>query len=181
MYTHIVVLSGWGLVANERCDMLVIENKQFAEKALNHIFIGSQLDGIKFGVGPGAFLIRFEHYTNRTPDVLWLNIESRWAVFPKGTEIFPNVEAEMDDLSEEEEYKLCFELRREKVTAVRLGNSSPHLYIEFESGKTLFVNGHHDKYECWQAGDGLGYTGHEWLVVAVPGDSIAAWVPDSIN
>ncbi len=157
--------------------MTNIENKQFAEKALKYIFIGSQLDGMKFGPGPGAILIRFQHYSNKNPDELWINIESKWAVFPKGNRNFPNSESEMDDISEEDEYKIIFQLRREKVTDIRLGTTSPHLYIEFECGKTLFVNGYHEKYECWQAGDGGGYTGQEWLVVSVPGNSISTWAP----
>jgi hypothetical protein len=160
---------------------LDIEHRLFAMRALNYIFVGCQLDGVKFGLGQGAFLIRFEQYVNHSPDQLWLNIESRWAVFPKGTQLFPVSEAEMVELSEEEEYQLIFELRREKVIAVRLGTQSPHLHIEFESGKTLFVNGHHDKYECWQVGDGTGYTHHKWLIVATPGDGISTWARDSFN
>lgn len=155
------------------------EGRQFAEKALNHIFVGSQLDGVKFGLGLGAFLIRFEHYTEHSPDQVWLNVESRWAVFPSGTQFFPSSEAEMAELSEEEEYQLIFQLRRKKVNAVRLGNQSPHLHIQFESGITLFVNGYHDKFECWQAGDGPGYTGDEWLIVATPGAGVSTWAPDS--
>ncbi|KQL45223.1 hypothetical protein AN963_21520 [Brevibacillus choshinensis] len=161
--------------------VLESEHKQYTEKVLNHIFVGSQLDGVKFGLGPGAFLIRFEHYTNHSPDQLWLNIESRWAVFPKETRVFPKSEAEMIDFSEEEAYQSVFLLRREKVTSVRLGSLYPHLHIGFESGKTLFVNGYHDKYECWQAGDGPGYTGQEWLIVATPGGDISTWAPDSFN
>lgn len=157
--------------------ILEVKLKRFAEKALNHIFIASQLDGVKFGIGPGAYLIRFEHYSNKSPDSLWLNIESKWAVFPRGTEAFPTSEVEMNELSEEDEYKLVFELRREKVIAIRLGTTAPHLFIEFDSGKMLFVNGHHNKYECWQAGD----NGQEWLVVAAPGNSISTWAPKSFR
>lgn len=101
------------------------ENKRFAERVLNHIFIGSQLDGVKFGLGPAALLIRFEHYDNHSSDQTWLNIESRWAVFPKVNKSFPASEEEMVELSEEEEYKLIFELRREKVTGIKLGCKSP--------------------------------------------------------
>lgn len=139
---------------------------------------------MKFGLGPGAVLIRFERYIlseSHLPDQLWLNIESYWNVFPKGTDIFPNSEAEMNELSEEEEYKLIFEVRREKVSNVRLGELAPHLIIEFESGSTLFVNGNHDKYECWQAGDGAGYTGEDWLIVGAPGSSVVTWAPDSFR
>ncbi|WP_225446208.1 hypothetical protein [Paenibacillus rhizovicinus] len=121
------------------------EHKEFTEKLLSHIFIGSQLDGVKFGLGPAALLLRFEHYDHHSPDQLWLNIESKWGVFPKDTHDFPNSEDEMSELSEEDEYKLIFELRREKIAKIKLGKISPHLHIEFESGKTLFVNGHHKK------------------------------------
>jgi hypothetical protein len=97
---------------------LDMDNKQFAEKALNQIFIGCQLDGVKFGPAPGAFLIRFEHYEGKTPDELWLHIESKWAVLPSATPAFPRFEVEMDELSEEEQFKFIFELRRDKVAAI---------------------------------------------------------------
>jgi hypothetical protein len=48
----------------------------------------------------------------------------------------------------------------------------------YASGNTIFINGYHSKYECWQAGDGKGYTGDEWLIVAVPNNNIAIWSPD---
>ncbi|PEC47401.1 hypothetical protein COJ46_04900 [Bacillus sp. AFS077874] len=157
-----------------------IELKNFSEKALKHMFIGSQLDGVKFGVGPGAFLIRFINYynSNDQPRDLWLNIESKWNVFTSGNNDFPNSEDEMSELTEEEEYNLVFKLRREKVVDIKLGENVPHLFIVFQSGKTLFVNGHHNMYECWQAGNDAEYTGGDWLIVATPGDDIAAWVPD---
>ncbi|MFD2615687.1 hypothetical protein [Paenibacillus gansuensis] len=158
------------------------EHKEYAEKLLKHIFIGSQLDGVKFGLGPAALLIRFQHYyRDHFPDQLWLNIESRWGVLPKNTGYFPNSEDEMSELSEEDEYKLIFGLRREKIVNVKLGKLAPHLHIEFESGRTLFVNGHHHKYECWQAGNGLGSNGNEWFVVATPGDGISSWAPESFS
>jgi len=160
---------------------LKVECREYAEKVLTHIFIGSQLDGIKFGLGPAALLICFEHFGIHSPDQLWLNIESKWRIYPKNNNDFPNSEDEMSELSEEDEYKMIFELRREKVANIKLGKLAPHLHLEFESGKTLFVNGHHLKYECWQVGDGLGYTGDEWLVVATPGDGISTWAPESFN
>ncbi|MBT2742613.1 hypothetical protein [Bacillus sp. ISL-77] len=159
-----------------------VGEKQFAERALQHLFIGSQLDGVKFGVGAGAILIRFMHYTtNQEPDDLWINIESKWTVLPNGMKNYPSSEDEMEELTEEEEYNLVFKLRRDKVVDIKLGNSVPHLFIVFQSGLTMFVNGHHNLYECWQAGDGAGYTGEEWLIVATPGDQIATWVPDDFK
>ncbi|TXC92727.1 hypothetical protein FS935_00510 [Metabacillus litoralis] len=64
--------------------------KEFSKKALKHLFVGSQLDGVKFGVGPGSILIRFMHYTsNQDPDELWINIESKWTVFSTDIKDFP--------------------------------------------------------------------------------------------
>ncbi|MFF2483837.1 hypothetical protein [Paenibacillus sp. NPDC058071] len=88
-------------------------NREIAERALKKMFIGSQLDGVRFGLGPSTLLIRFEHYENHVPDQLWLNIKSFWNVFPEGNEVFPSLEAEMKEMTEEQEYKLIFELRRE--------------------------------------------------------------------
>jgi hypothetical protein len=162
---------------------LDIELKNFSEKALKYIFIGSQLDGVKFSVGPGSILIRFMHYTGfnkskNQPDELWINIESKWNVYSSEIKDYPNTEDEMSELTEDEEHNLIFKLRREKVVDIKLGESVPHLFIIFESGQTLFVNGHHKMYECWQAGDGAGYSGEDWLIVATPGDDIATWTPD---
>ncbi len=160
--------------------ILDIDLKFFSEKALKHMFIGSQLDGVKFGAGPGAILIRFMNYnnSNNQPEDLWLNIESKWNVFSSGNNDYPNSEDEMSELTEEDEYNLVFKLRREKVVDIKLGETVPHLFIVFQSGKTLFVNGHHNMYECWQAGDGSGYSGDNWLIVATPGDDITTWAPD---
>jgi hypothetical protein len=144
------------------------------------MFIGSQLDGVKFCLEPGPTFIRFMNYnnSNNQPDDLWINIESKWNVFSSENNDYPNSEDEMSDLTEEEEFDLIFKLRREKVVDIKLGESVPHLFIVFQSGQILFVNGHHNMYECWQAGDGAGYTGDDWLIVATPGDDIATWVPD---
>lgn len=155
------------------------------EKALKQLFIGSQLDGMKFGPGQGSMLIRFMHYTNKQPDVLLVNMESKWNVFPSSfllyLMIYPNSEDEMEDLTEDDEYSLVFKLRREKVIDIKLGETVPHLIIVFQSGLTMFINGHHDMYACWQAGDGTGYTGEEWLIVATSGDDIAAWAPNDLK
>ncbi|WP_420910340.1 hypothetical protein [Neobacillus muris] len=162
--------------------MLDVEKKQFAERALQHLFIGSQLDGLKFGIGPGAILIRFMHYeSSQQPDDLWINIESKWTLFPTEIIDYPNSEDEMDDLTEDEQLNLVFKLRRDKVVDVKLGKTVPHLIMVFQSGLTMFVNGHHEMYECWQVGDGAGYGGDQWLIVATPGDDIATWAPNDFQ
>lgn len=159
-----------------------VKLRDFSENALKRLFIGSQLDGVKFGVGPGSILIRFMHYTtNQEPDDLWINIETKWTIYSNEIKNHPNSGDEIEDFTEEEGYNLVFKLRRDKVVDIKLGETIPHLFIVFQSGLTMFVNGHHDKYECWQAGDGAGYTGDEWLIVAVPGDNIATLAHDDFQ
>lgn len=85
----------------------------------------------------------------------------------------------MEELTEEEQFKLLYFLRREQVIDIKLGDVSPHLYITFKSGKTLFINGFNENYECWQVDDGQGFRGDEWLVVAVPQNGIATWSPQN--
>ena len=53
--------------------------------------------------------------------------------------------------------------------------------ITFESGQVLFINGYHEKYECWQAGDRLGFADSQYLVVATPNNGIATFLPDNGN
>lgn len=76
--------------------------------------------------------------------------------------------------------KLC-ELGMKKIVEVNLGDTSPHLLLTFDTGEVLFINGHHDTYECWQVGVSNTENDEEvWEVVACPGDSLAIWVPVNI-
>ncbi|WP_051348783.1 hypothetical protein [Peribacillus kribbensis] len=145
---------------------------------MKKVFIGSQLDGIKFGAGPGCTFLYFLHYKNQEPDLMWLNIEvNKFIILPKNSGNLPKYNEKMDELDEEESIKRILEIRREEIVDISLGDTSPHLFITFKSGKVLFVNGYDKNFECWQAGDGEGYGGHEWLIVAVPGNEIAVWAP----
>jgi hypothetical protein len=102
-----------------------VQDKKFAEGALKHLFVGSQLDAVKFS--PGAILIRFQHYSNihKEPGELWINIKTRWTVFPSENKDFHESEDEIDDLSEQEQYDLVFRLRRQKVMNIKLGELAP--------------------------------------------------------
>ncbi|MGD6776381.1 hypothetical protein [Sutcliffiella horikoshii] len=150
-----------------------LKDKNYAENLLKRIFVVSRLYGLEFGIGPGSIKIRFIHLQplEQKPFTLWVNMESKWAVFT----VEPVNNQEIPTISEEEMYQYIIELRRKKVVNVSLGEREPHLLIHFEDEKTLYVNGHHDHYECWQAGDD---DGEGWLVVAMPGDDIAFWEPE---
>jgi len=58
-----------------------------------------------------------------------------------------------------------------------LGDVTPHLIINLESGSILFVNGFHEKYECWQ----VGVEFDNWLVVACPMNGIATWTSNKFE
>ncbi|PEB37426.1 hypothetical protein CN936_25820 [Bacillus cereus] len=152
------------------------EDKIYAEKVLKNLFIGSQVDGLQFGISSGAIKIQFTNFHDSVDydEQLYINIESKWCLFNKPQKRYPLNEDEFEDSSEEEEYERIFEIRRQKVTDIQLGLESPHLIINLESGQIIFVNGFHDYYECWQA----GVLCEQWLVVAAPGNEIVTWTPD---
>lgn len=157
-------------------------DNHFAESALKKLFIGSQLDGIKFGVEPGATFVYFLHYSSQEPDLLWLNIEvNKFIVLPNKPSDLSSYNEKMDELDEEESLKRILEIRREEIADIALGEESPHLFITFKSGKVLIVNGYDKNFECWQAGDGAGYSGDQWLIAAVPGNGVAGWAPDDFS
>ncbi|PEX37866.1 MULTISPECIES: hypothetical protein [Bacillus cereus group] len=153
------------------------EDKIYAEKVLKNLFIGSQVDGLQFGISSGAIKIQFTNFHDSVDydEQLYINIESKWCLFNKPQKRYPLNEDEFEVYSEEEEYERIFKIRRQKVTDIQLGLESPHLIINLESGQIIFLNGFHDYYECWQA----GVLCEQWLVVAAPGNEIATWAPDA--
>lgn len=155
------------------------EDKIYAEKVLKNLFIGSQVDGLQFGISPGAIKIHFTTFHDSVDydGQLYTNIESKWRLFNKPQKRYPLNEDEFEGYSEEEEYERIFKIRRQKVTDIQLALESPHLIITLESGQIIFVNGFHDDYECWQA----GVQCEQWLVVAAPCNDISTCIPDECN
>lgn len=142
---------------------------------MKNLFIGSQVDGLQFGISSGTIKI---HFTNFHDSVdydgqLYINIESKW---------FYLINLQKIPIKWRWLWRLFWGRRiweniwdkKTKVTDIQLGLESPHLIITLESGKIIFVNGFHDHYECWQA----GMQCEQWLVVAAPGNEIATWTPD---
>ncbi|WP_433774113.1 hypothetical protein [Bacillus wiedmannii] len=151
------------------------ENYNYAEKVLKHLFVGAQIDRIQFDITSDTIKIHFINFEIPVDydNQLYVNIESKWSLFNSPPARYPSNEDEFDDYSEED-YKRIYEMRRQKVIDIKLDKESPHLLITFENNKTMFVNGFHDCFECWQA----GVQRDDWLVVAAPGNAIATWAPD---
>ncbi|MCC5892137.1 hypothetical protein [Exiguobacterium sp.] len=134
-----------------------------ASKILTHLFNTASFVGIDFGSGPNHHLLYFK----RGDHEAWLSIEGPWHV-------------QTADLPFDEDMQLqrLIQLRRERVHAVRLGTDNPHLELIFESGTALFVNGFHEQFESWQAGDARPLGGDKYLLVAMPQGELAIFVEE---
>ena len=149
------------------------ELKEIAEKALKQIIVGSLFDGIKFGLGLVLF---FKDYDTKVIKSLWIRIESEFSVKQSSV-----VYISKGLTQEEEKFLQLFSLRGKKVVDITLGDISPHLFIEFESGEVLFINGFHNEFESWQAGDSVESDSFKnWLFVATPGNGISIWSPKEL-
>lgn len=157
-------------------------DKVFTEKVLKHLFVGSQVDGLEFGLSSNTTKVYFSESENHNKyeGKLYLNIESKWIQTEKNADQLKSLLIETKKYSEEEAFKKIFDLRRKKVTDIQLfDDKSPHLLIEFENEDYLLVNGEDMDYECWQAG--TEFDEEIWLIVAVPGNELTTWVPDTFN
>ncbi|WP_080845291.1 hypothetical protein [Cytobacillus gottheilii] len=161
--------------------MLNARDKVQAERILKHLFIGTQVDGLQFGTSPSTLKLYFTNYKEIEDfgGQLYLNIESKWCLYENPPIKYPANEDEIKDYTEAEQYNRIYRIRRQKVTDVQLRETAPHLLLTLENGYTIFLNGSNEMYECWQAG--VEDEEELWLVVAVPGEEIAIWVPDRFD
>ncbi|MDQ0914613.1 hypothetical protein [Paenibacillus sp. V4I5] len=151
--------------------------KEFAEKTLKFLCVGSQIEGIKF-YGTQILISESETNRSRIDGQIYLNIESRFKIFESYPEHIPNHEDELPYMDWIDGYKTLCELRLKRITDVKLGESIPHLFVYFHTGEVLFVFGHHNKYECWQLGVwNNSIKDEDWEVIAVPGNNIAIFTP----
>ncbi|KAB2865393.1 MAG: DUF6188 family protein [Exiguobacterium chiriqhucha] len=136
-----------------------------ATRILQHLFNASSFVGIDFGSGPNHHLLYFKRDGNES----WLSIEGPWYVHSSGP-----------SFNEDEQLHHLVGLRRERVRSVRLTEDNPNLELTFESGSVLFVNGYHEQYESWQAGDARPLGGEHFLLVAMPQGDLAVFAEDDV-
>lgn len=164
-----------------KCKMDV-RDKVFAEKVLKYLFVGAQVDGLEFGLSTNTTKIYFSEYENHNKyeGKLYINIESNWVHTEKNPEQLKSLLRKTNKYSEEEAYRKIYDLRRKKVMNIQLiDDESPHLLIEMENENYILVNGYDINYECWQAG--TEFDEEIWLIVAVPGNELTTWVPDTFD
>ena len=145
-----------------------------AARVLRHLLLGEQPSGLRFGMTQ----ILFQSNPGKPAGEPYVTLASAWCVFPSRPATFPFTSADVSGpTSQEDEYQLIISLRNKTVTDVEVCHPVPHLLMTFDDDSVLYVNGHDDQYEPWQAGQ--AFSGDEtWLVVACPRDSIAIWAPE---
>ncbi len=94
---------------------------------------------------------------------------------------FPNGEDELPDILQDEEIQAIASVRERVITKVELGETEPHLILTLDDERVIFVNGKHDKYECWDVGV-VAFSKEPqkekpWKVIAIPGGNLAIWAP----
>jgi hypothetical protein len=124
--------------------------KALAEQVIKHLLLDAEIVGVKFDWP--TILIDRREATKMLKGQVYLMCESKFKVFEEPPTVYSNVEEEMANISKDDEIKIIASLRHDKIVDVFLGETEPHLIIFFESGKTLFLNGHHSKFEPWELG-----------------------------
>jgi len=155
-------------------------DKRAAEAVLHDLCLGLQIVGVRWA--PSTLVVAIEPvapHAERHRSNLLLTIESRWTVFPARPNPVPTTEEDLPELSLDERVVALARLAGQDIVDVHLGDTQPHLILTVASGRILFLNGHHDHYECWNLSTGDALEGHGWLIVAVPGDAIAVFDPQN--
>jgi hypothetical protein len=148
------------------------DDKKLAESILRYLCVGRRVCGVNFYNVP-ILVIDTTEIRGSEFDT-YLTIECEWRVFEEVPAELPIILFPGDIVNRQRTAELICAIGKlgwNSIVDVQLGDPVPHLLIKFENGQTLFLNGHHDKYESWNLSAG------EFLVVATPGDEIAIWHP----
>lgn len=149
---------------------------------MRRLCLGAQIDGIRFG--PILQILITDHGSGKTPvrGQVYFNLGSTWTVFDSAPTSFPEYEEDLPELPVEEQLQTLCGLRERVITEIRLDAERPHLILSLNDGRILFVNGHHEQYECWQVGVAWSDPKEFYLVVALPGEGgVAVWAPENFD
>jgi hypothetical protein len=153
------------------------EDKILAEKVLNHLCQGGQISGIRFGPIL-QLLISTEDSKEKLRGQINLNLGSKWTVFKSLPAQPPENESDFAETTREQDLQFLCGIREAEISRVELGNNSPHLFIHLTDRRILYVNGHHEMYECWDLGLAFNDPKETWNVVASPGDGVTVFAPE---
>ena len=140
--------------------------RELAEAVIRRLLLGAEVWGLRFGPPPDI-LFGISHAVPSDYRQPYLKLESRWTVFPSIPATFPRNEQDLPELSHDEELEIICSLKRDTVSDVQIVGSECHLMLTLQTGRAIFVNGYHERYECWEVGNSWGRGAEEvWLVVA---------------
>jgi hypothetical protein len=153
------------------------EDKKLAEKVLNHLCRNGQVGDIQCG-SILQLLISTEDSKKKIRGQIYLNLGSKWAVFESLPISPPQDESDFAETTEEEDLQSLRQIREAGISRIELGNNSPHLLIHFTDGRILYVNGHHEMYECWDLGICFSDPKETWAIIASPEDEVTVFAPE---
>lgn len=155
------------------------KDKKLAEAVLSHMCARGRISGIQFGPTLQILIGDFDREA-AVRGFVYVNLSSTWTVYDSTPATYPDREEDLPELSADEQCRLICGVRESRIAGVELGESQPHLIIKLEDGRTIFINGRHEMYECWQSGVSCGDPNEMWMVVACPSGGVAVWAPKSI-
>ena len=153
-------------------------DRRGAEAVLRHLLVGRFVCGIQFYHAQPSLLVDDTDDEAAPVDGevrLLIGVGTRWHLFDARPEALPASEEELGEWSLAELARIAGLLQPHRIVSASLAETVPHLLVGFESGHTLFVNGHHEQYEMWEVGATTGPDA--FLVVACPDDEVAVWAP----
>ena len=154
-------------------------DRRLAQAVIKRLCQGAQIDGIRFGPILQLLLTIPSSSKLAVKGQVYLNLASTWDIFDRLPSMFLESETDLPRIAVGQQIAAICSIREQVISEARLEDGVPHLILTLESGKVLFLNGHHEKYETWQLGVAFNDPAEPWMVVACPGDNIAVWASES--
>lgn len=113
---------------------------------LRQLLVGASITGIRFGA------LQVLLSSPKEAGECFINLSSAFHVFGSRPTAFPVSEADVPEMSEEDELLCLFELRFEDIRQAEIVDPQGHLAITFSNGSILYVNGNNSGPEPWDVG-----------------------------
>ncbi len=161
------------------------QDKTLGEAILRHLCIGRRICGVTFYAMPMLTLDTDDEHSGERNAVL--TIEGEWTLLNEIPGVLPLIQwPDRDDQQVERErmsqlVAAAGRLGWYPIVDARLSDHVPHLLLTFSNGQTLYINGHHERYESWNIAAGHVTAGSGFLVVAGPEDGLTIWGPDEFS
>jgi hypothetical protein len=153
-------------------------DRELAESAIRRLLIGARIGGLRFGPVPQILFADAGGEAVSVRGQVYMNLGSAWTVFPTRPASFPVGESQIQEGEPEQEIQEIVGIRERQIIAADLATDAPDLILTLDDGRVVFFNGRSEHYETWELGTAYTSPADRWLVVAIPGNEIAVWVPE---